>query len=355
MLHEFLNKMATLSADDIYFAILLVITTMTMICFIYNSKKLYTAKHCCCPNNSWTVSFVTILISIVVFGSKLAISLITEDISATIMQVGTAFDTAFIAFELLPMMLFYVAIIIRVYETSKGLFHRPIKKSNMYCLTLLLCILLIAWMSALAMRHNSTKIGSYVWFSAITTIAISDLVLNIMILYLFIRKLSQELHELDNSDERLLHDKRTGLSGRSHEAITKQNTSNDDREKMEYKLSNNVGNQHEAVDMMIKIIILTIFCEIWQHIWLWIYIFTALKFTVLGNEKGMIADMGNSQAQFIIWFCQFGSIAVYCIVLHLAMVFSDQQYMFLCCLCHSALKSCLEKRISNKTSAQLSN
>ena len=108
-------------------------------------------------------------------------------------------------------------------------------------------------------------------------------------------------------------------------------------ESLDIRLIKNKDEQHQIVDLMVKISWLTIVSQIFQQIWIYVAFYYTVFF--LDKKESDYGVFAVCRMLRNVW------ILITCAVLYLIFVFNQQQYDKCCLKCHRCLKNCCIKWI----------
>ena len=227
--------------------------------------------------------------------------------------------------------LFYITIIHRAYISFKN--------DNEYKLTHLELI----WSSVLVLSQfgvslvlciysESSRLAVGIFYIIVLCI---DIVLNITILYVFLKRLHRKIRDLDKSLDNY-KDKNYNVSGNKDNPLQSDLICNNDVE-MRYNMGKIRMQATEVVDIMAKISLLTIVSEIFINI---CFIMSVYLYIHEANEHSTWKE-GHEYAYVIMEeFILITGVCINCFTLYAAFVFNDDHYRKCCSCCHKSLKKC---------------
>lgn len=236
----------------------------------------------------------------------------------------------------------YITLIIRLYKLSSSS-HRitnPISKRQLtiiVCLFIfdvtiiglfLLCIYDTFSGENIFSHENNGKIGIELILFAIT-VFINDLIINIVILFMVLTQLYQIIFNLENQFQSLLKS--------NYGSYTKYDNYNND------EMERNRKEQMEIMTLITKLSLLTIISVFFAQFWNIAEVYTDYKVALHDSNVSLLTW---TQFSLICFIFRAVEALINCIVLYLAFVFNENEYIVCCACCHQCLNTLCTKCVA---------
>ena len=342
--------------------VMIMLISFTLQNFRSSNKSTNTYTRCvdCCKNKPAMVASATMIASLLYLGYEIFyvyINFIHLDPDLHQLPLIS------ISYSVLGLQtnLFYTSLIMRVYV----LFDNHLSKSVLCCLLTIMLLVFAAWaLLSVSFEQFNLHKNDIFGFETITdkvlifmVIIIFDFIINVIILRIFLKKLYRMIKNLDNLFEALIIQSMEKTS--SHSMLSNNdvdynyndNHNYDKKNEIEMielqrfessreKLIDNREEQNDMIELMTKISILTIFSQIFQHTWYWmyaVYLFGFSDYSWYSNDiKGKIGGRLSMMIRIIRAF----AIMFDCLALYLTFAFNNKIYKKCCTICHSSTKNC---------------
>ena len=202
-------------------------------------------------------------------------------------------------------------------------------------IALLAALLCLTWLVSDHQIYSENDIVLYGTI-VIAAVAVVDIIFNIFLLVLFVKRF---FLVMQNMDELLMHE----LSNIKEESSKIDENDLESIEKLgnmnQMFLQRSKTEQNEVIDIMVKILCLTITSEIFQHVFYFVLIFT-----------NIFVDNDDYDFRQWIFLRTVRSVAIVTnsFALYFTFIYTQEQYNWCCMLCHRGIKKFFIKRIKKK-------
>ena len=316
--HEILDLLSVLNVA-VWFLCASIVTILT-IAFCVNSIKFFGNVKQLMKNRLWILSFVTMILTCIEFSSMILTFY-------AIINRETAYITGFISFVIM-FALFYFTLVFRVYITFK---QTPQYSLSTSTITAIGCSILVTTCAIFSVYWKFGVNSKFNWIMLLSTY-VGIIGLNILILYLFLRRFYQMILDMDQAFQRLMID---------------SNMNDDiDTNNIDDQLRRNQTRQMEIVDLMTKITLLTIIEQLLFFVWTLCGLIQYVLHYQLGypTQSNLYSIFRGIDPIF-----EMLDICFICVALYFTFVFNHKQYQFCCARCHKQFRHCCVRCVVKKT------
>ena len=233
---------------------------------------------------------------------------------------------------------FYTTIVYRVYIAFK---YNSEYKLTRFEIVLLSVFIVCQFGLGIFATFLGNSVDRVVYAIIAMGLLFVDIATNLIVLYLFLKRLYLMIFALDESFQTLI----VNVEHIRMHTMNRSSDHNDDdaKSESEIRLENNTMQQTEVVNMMAKISLLTIISEMFIDSLLVTQMVLEFNYS---DDINSVPFLITHNIMLIICLC------VNCFTLYATFVFNDDHYVKCCGFCHTSLKKCCVKCVTTHTLRQ---
>ena len=330
--------------------ILVVITSLGILLLVRGSIFFGSIKEFC-QNRLAILSLIYIILAFLFVLHEW--TLFTPGINLTDSNKGVYYISGVVFASCIP--LFYTSLVQRVYITFMVNNEHALSQREIRLLIIFICLQFTALLFQIIYNKENTL--DVLELNVVTICAILiDICVNILVLYLFLKRLYRMVLNLDESFQSLMMEDMEDYSSKRKSMVSKdsqdekQNENENDislyrsgsysdsseSNRIMVKIEGNATEQTQIVDIMAKITLLTIISEILFCIWVILFL------SILNAEySDTLKIIQNIMLE--IWLC------FNCFALYATLIFNNDHYIMCCGLCHNCFKTCCANYVAKRS------